>query len=65
MITFAFLPLEAEFYKFSTLLLITFDPITRFRLIFFFQTVCNHKAHLPKMFLSMQIIAIVHHKQEN
>ena len=31
----------------------------------FFSTVCNHKAHPPKRFLSLQIIAVVHHKLQN
>ena len=51
-VLFAFLPLEAAFYKFSTLLLITFDPIARFHLIFFKLCVVI-KAHSPKGFLSL------------
>ena len=47
------------FHKFSTLLL-NFDSIDQF----FFETVGNLMAHLPKMFLSIQIVAIMHHKQE-
>ena len=35
MVHFAFLPLKAAFHKFSTLLLTTFDPITRFCSTFF------------------------------
>ena len=50
-VLFAFLPLEVAFHKFTTLLLITFDPIARFREIFF-QTVCNRKVHPPNRFLS-------------
>ena len=34
-VLFAFLPLEAAFHKFSTLLLITFEPIAQFRSNFF------------------------------
>ena len=30
----------------------------------FFQTVCNHKPHPPKMFLVLHIIAVVHRKRE-
>ena len=60
-VLFVFLPLEAAFHKFSTLLLITFDPIARFRSNFL-QTVCSYKAHSPKGFLSLQIVAVVHHK---
>ena len=63
-VRFAFLPLEAAFYKFSTLLLVTFDPIARFRSIFF-QTVCSYKTHSPKQFLSLQIVDVMHHKPEN
>ena len=63
-VLFAFLPLEAAFHKFSTLLLITFDPIARFRSNFF-QAVCSHKVHPPKGFLNLQIVAVVHHKPEN
>ena len=63
-VLFAFLPLEAAFHKLNTLLLITFDPIGRFRSNFF-QTVCNHKAHPPKGFLSLQIVAVVHGKSKN
>ena len=58
------MPLESTFQKFSLLLLITFDSIARFRSNFF-QTMCNHKAHLPKMFFSMKIVAVVYYKQEN
>ena len=61
---FAFLALEAAFHKFSTLWLITFDPIARF-CSNFFQTVCNHNTYPPKMFLILKIVAVVHHKQEN
>ena len=62
-VLFAFLPLEAAFHKFNTLLLISYDPIARFRSNFF-QTVCSHKAYPPKGFLSLQIVAVVHHKPE-
>ena len=31
----------------------------------FFQTMCNYKAHPPTGFLSLQIVAVVHHKPEN
>ena len=62
-VLFAFLPLEAAFHKFSTLLFITFDPIARFR-SHLFQTVCSYKAHPPKGFLSLQIVAVVHHKSK-
>ena len=51
-VLFAFLPQEAAFHKFNTSLLITFDPIARFRSIFF-QTVCSHKAHPPKGFFKL------------
>ena len=61
---FVFLPLEAAFHKFSTSLLITFGPIARF-CCNFFQFVFNHKAYPPKMFLNLQIIAVVHHKPDN
>ena len=61
---FTFLMLETAFHKFRTFLLITFNFIPQF-FSNFFQTVRNHKAHLPKMFLSMKIIAVVHYKQEN
>ena len=60
-VLFAFLPLEAAFHKFNTLLLITFDPIGRFRSNFF-QTVSNYKGHSPKGFLSLQIVAVVQGK---
>ena len=63
-VLFAFLLLEAAFHKFSTLLLITFDPIARFRSNFF-QTVCSHKALPPKGFSNLQIVAVVHHKPKN
>ena len=63
-VLFALLPLEAAFQKFNTLLLITFDPITRFRSNFF-QTACNHKAHPPNEFLSLRIAAVVLGKQNN
>ena len=63
-ILFAFLQLKAAFHNFSTLLLITFDPIARFRSNFV-QTVCCRKAHPPKRFLSLQIVAIEHHKPGN
>ena len=53
MVLFVFLPLEAAFYKFSTLLLITFDPIARFRSIFL-KTVCIYETHPSKGFLSLQ-----------
>ena len=59
-----FLPLEAAFHKFSTLWLVTFDPNARFRSKFF-QTMCDHKAYPPKMFLILHIIAAVHRKQEH
>ena len=60
---FAFLPLEAAFHKFRIFLMITFDSIARLRLNFF-QIVYNHKAHPPKMLLSMQIVSVVRHKQK-
>ena len=63
-VLFAFLPLEAAFHKFSTLLLITFESIVQFRSNFF-QTVCSHKARPPKGCLSLQIVAVVHHKPKN
>ena len=63
-VLFAFLPLEAAFHKFSTLLLITFEPIAQFRSNFF-QTVCSYKAQTPKGCLSLQIVAVVHHKPKN
>ena len=49
---FAFLPLEAAFHEFNTLLLISYDPIARFRSNFF-QTVCSHKAYPLKGFLEL------------
>ena len=58
------MPLEAVFHKFSSLLLISFDPIVRFRSNFF-QARSNLKRHSPKMFLGLQIIAVVHHEPEN
>ena len=58
------MPLEVAFHKFSTLSLITFDPFARFRTIFF-QTMCDHKPHLPETFLSMQIVAVVRSREEN
>ena len=61
---FAFVMLETAFHKFRAFLLITFNYIAQF-FSNFFQTVRNHKAHLPKMFLSIKIIAVVYHKQEN
>ena len=61
MVLLAFLPLEAAFHKFSTLLLITFKPTAQFRSNFF-QTVCSYKAQTPKGCLSLQIVAVVHHK---
>ena len=64
MVLFAFLPLEAAFHKFSTLLLITFESIAQFRSNFF-QTVCSYKAQTPKGCLSLQIVAVVHHKPKN
>ena len=46
-----------------TLLLMIFDSITWLHLVlFFFQTMCNLKAHLPKMFLGMKIVTAVCHK---
>ena len=49
---------------FRTLLLITFDPVARFRSNFF-QTVSSHKTHPPKGFLNLQFVAAVHHEPEN
>ena len=48
-VLFAFLAVKVAFYKFSTLLLITFDLTAGFRSNFF-QTVCSYKAHPPKRF---------------
>ena len=64
MVLFVVLPLEAAFHKFSTLLLITFDPLTQSRSNFF-QTMCNRKAYPSKMILSFKVIAVVHHKPQN
>ena len=63
-VRFAFLPLKAAFYKFSTLLIVAFDPIARFRSNIF-RTVCSYKTHPPIGFLSLQIVAVMHHKPEN
>ena len=63
-ISFAFLRLELAFRKFSTLLLISFDPKAQFRSKFF-QTVSNKKTHPPKIFLSLQIVAVMHHEPKN
>jgi len=41
---FTFLPPEAAVHRFSTYLLISFDPITRFQS--FFQIVCNLDGYL-------------------
>ena len=63
-VLFALLTLAAAFHEFSSSMIITFDPTARFRSNIF-QTVCNHKAHPPKMFLILQIIAAIHHKPGN
>ena len=59
-VLFVFLPLEAVFHNFSLLLLVTSNPIARFRSNFL-QTVCSYKAYPPKAFLSFQIVVAVHH----
>jgi len=48
---FTFLPLEAAVHQFSTYMLISFDPITRFQSLF--QSVCNHEGYLPNLLKSM------------